>query len=288
MLPLMKPVLLGLCLLYITPASALWAAPGQLENNNYKVVFSETLPGIDSPGAILPPGAGITVTVTDKFRSQQVNYPLTGYAVPNYFLLNDTLNLILRATLANSPTEARYNFLQLDLSDSSNSHQLTNLRQYSFSPDRQNLFMVVAQDNGAPWLGLARLAENPLDLQWLYAEGAGANVFKSTFQGPVTALTVWAPVGWSADSLSAAFLFSVDEGAKDGQGNPALKDVLAFLELGDKGWQASARPVDLSSYHFHAGAALTDLKYDGQKARLFFTSDRSTTPVEADFNLTQP
>ena len=284
----MPRIVFTLSLLTLLASTLGWAAPAQLENNDYKVAISETLPGIDAGGAILAPGAGITVTVTDKFRSQQSRMVLTGYAIPNYFLLGDTLNLILRTTPLNTPTGPRYSFLQVELGGGL-SNQFAGLRQYSFSPDQQNLLAVVDNGPGPVEVGVASLADNAaedsLEMRWLYAEPARVNQFKSAFSGPVTALTVNDPVGWSADSLSAAFLFTVDDGTRDAQENPVLKDYLASLVLGDKGWMASAQPVDLSSYHFHSGAALTDLRSDGRKARLFFTSDKSTSPVEADFSL---
>ncbi|HJT23056.1 MAG TPA: hypothetical protein VJ873_00655, partial [bacterium] len=173
----MRQTFLPLALFIFSLCSQLWAAPATLENNDYKVTFSETLPGIDAGGALLMPGAGVTLTVTDKFRSQQILYPLQGYAVPNDFLLGDTLNLILRTTLINTPSGPRYNFIQLDLANPSDSHQFSGLSQYSFSPDQQNIFLVVDKGEGAPWLGLSQLTGNPLSMQWLYAEGAGINLF---------------------------------------------------------------------------------------------------------------
>lgn len=268
--------------------SFLGAAPAQLENNDYKVTLSETLPGIDGSGAFLPSDAAITVTVTDKFRSQQTFYPLKVYAIANYFLLGDTLNLVARATLLNTPTGPRYTFIQLNLSNPSDSRQFQNLQQYSLSPDQQNLLAVVDNGGGAPGIGMARLTDDPMGMGWIYAEPAGANLFKASFAAPVSAFTFYDPVGWSADSLSAAFLFSIDDGTKDAQGKAVLKDYLANLELADKNWKATAQPLDLSSYHFHSGAALTDLRCDGQKAALFLTQDNSSNPVEVDFKLTPP
>ena len=136
-------------------------------------------------------------------------------------------------------------------------------------------------------LGITHLTDSPLNMEWLYSEPARVNLFKAAFQAPVTALSLSDPVGWSADSLSAAFLFSVDDGTRDAQGKPVWKDYLAALSWSE-GWKASAQAVDLSPYHFHAGAALTDLRYDGRQAQLFFTSDNSTNPVEADFKTDSP
>lgn len=286
MLALMQKSLYVLIFLY-SATVPLCAAPGQVENNDYKITLSETLPGIDAQGALLAPDAGITVTVTDKFRSQQVFYPLKAYAIPAYFLLGDTLNLVTRTTLLNTPSGPRYSFIQLNLADPSDSHQFPNLRQYSLSPDQQNLLVAVDEDSGPPMLGITHLTDSPLNMEWLYSEPARVNLFKAAFQAPVTALSLSDPVGWSADSLSAAFLFSVDDGTRDAQGKPVWKDYLAALSWSE-GWKASAQAVDLSPYHFHAGAALTDLRYDGRQAQLFFTSDNSTNPVEADFKTDSP
>jgi hypothetical protein len=278
----------SLPLLFLLSTSPLWAVPGQLENNDYKISLSETLPGIDSSNAFLPPDAAITVTVTDKFRSQQTFYPLKVYSIANYFLLGDTLNLVARTSLINNPAGPQYSFIQLNLSDPSNSRQFPDLRQYSLSPDQQNLLAVVDNPGGAPGIGLARLADGPAQLGWIYSEPAGVNLLRASFTAPVTALTLWAPAGWSADSLSLSFLFSVDDGTRDSGGKPVWKDYLADLELADKGWKVSSQAVDLSSYHFHAGAALTDLRFDGQKAALFLTQDNATNPVEVDFKPTPP
>lgn len=278
---------IGAFILLSALSSNLWAIPGQVENNNYKVVLSETLPGIDGPGILLAPDAAITVTVTDKFRSQQVSYPLKAYAIRSYFLLGDNLNLVTRTSLATDPSP-RYGFLQLNLPSPSDSRQFENLKQYSLSPDQQVLLLVADKGPGAPWVGIAQLADNPLSLQWLYAEAAGVNLFKSVFAAPVSTLTISDPVGWAADSLSAAFLISVGDGSLDAQGKPLLKDYLAGLERTDTGWKATVQPVDLSAYHFHSGAALTDLRCDGQKISLFLTSDNATNPVEVDFKLNLP
>ncbi len=132
------------------------------------------------------------------------------------------------------------------------------------------------------------MAESPLNLQWLYAEPAGINLFKAAFTSPVSALVLQEPVGWAADSLSGAFLFSVGDGSQDAQGKPMLKDYLTGLEQANGEWKVTVQPVDLSAYHFHAGAALTELRCDGRKISLFLTSDNSTNPVEVDFKLNPP
>lgn len=287
MLLTMRKIFIALLGLY-SAASSLWAVPAQVENNDYKVTLSETLPGIDGPGFLPSPNAGITVTVTDKFRSQQVSYPLKAYAIASYFLSGDDLNLVARTTLINNPNGPRYDFIQLNLSSPSDSHQLQNLEQYYFSPDQQNLLLVADKSPDTPWVGIAQLAQNPLALQWLYAESAGINLFKTAFAAPVSALTLSSPVGWAADSLSGAFLFSVDDGSRDPQGKPLLKDYLAELEQTNAEWKVTVQPVDLSAYHFHTGAALTDLRCDGRKISLFLTSDTSTNPVEVDFKLNPP
>lgn len=281
----MKKAVLPLALFIFFLCTNLLAAPGQLENSDYKVTISETLPGIDSNQALLPPDAAITVTVTDKFRSQQTLYPLKAYAVQNYFFLGDTLNLVARTTLANASTGPRYSFIQLSLSNSQDSRQFPNLRQVSLSPDQQTLLAVMDNGTTPPLLGLSQLVDGPPSLVWLYAEPAGINHFKAAFSAPVTALTLNDPVGWAADSLSAAFLLTVDDGTRDAQGKPVFKDILADLELSDNQWKVSCHSVDLSSYHFHTGAALSDLQCSGGQAKLFFASDNSTNPVEADFQL---
>jgi hypothetical protein len=255
-----------------------------LENNDYKITLSETLPGIDSQSP-LPPDAAITVTVNDKLHSRETLFPLKAFAIPNYFFLGDTLNLVARTTAMGSQPVPLYSFIQLALSNPSDSRQFQNLRQYSLSPDQQNLLAVVYQADAPPLVGITRLMDSPVETKWIYAEPARVNLFKASFGAPVTALTLWDPVGWSADSLSAAFLFTVDDGSRDAKGNPIPKDFLADLEWTDKGWQASAQPVNLTDYRFHAGAALTDVRISGGKIGLFLASDSSTNPVEVDFDL---
>lgn len=282
-------------LLFISLGAQLWAHPGVAENIDYKVTLSETLPGIDAQGT-LPTDAAITVTVLDKLHSVQTYYPLKVYSINSYFLLNDTLNLIARTTLQGSQTAPHYNFLQLNLSNPGDSRQFTNLRQFSFSPDNQTLFAVrdASDSTLADWpqaqfippkIGLIRLGDAPVQWDWIYAEPVGINLFKGSFQAPVTALTIYDPVGWSADSLSAVFLFSVDDGTRDTHGQPLLKDYLADLDLSDKGLTAAAQPVDLSPYGFHQGAAITDLQCAGGKASLFLTQENSTHPAQVDFKL---
>ncbi len=288
----MQSAISAFFLFCLIPLPLLWAAPGQVENMDYKAVISETLPGIDNntanPAQQLPADAGITVTVTDKFRSQQTLYPLKAYAVNGYFLLGDTLNLVARTTLINSPDGPRYSFLQLNLPNPPDSRQFQNLRQYSLSPDQQILMVLMDNGGSPPLLGLSRLTDSPAGLAWIYAEPAGVNLFKSAFAAPVTALTLNEPVAWAADSLSAVFLLTADDGTKDAQGKPVLKDYLADLELTDNAWKVSAREVDLSSYHFHSGEVLTNLQYAAGEAKLFFTSQDSANPVEADFPAASP
>ncbi len=279
----MKPSALLALALALFPAPALWAVPAQVENAGYKVTISETLPGIDSQ-SILPPGAAITVSVQDKFRSTITTYPIQAYAINDYSLLGDSLNLVGRTTLVGSQQPLRYSLTQLALSNPQDSRQFQNLKKFSLSPDNQNLLAVIDQGEGKSGLvGVIRLGNSPASVDWIYAEPGQVNQFKAAFAGPVTDFILQDPVGWAADSESGAFLFSVENGVKDAQGQPVLKDYLADLELGDKGWAASAQAVDLSAYHYHNGAVVTDLRCSDGKIALFITSDSNSNPVEVDF-----
>lgn len=284
----MKKTVLSLCLLGLLPCSRLWAVPGTVENNDYKATISETLPGLDSQGSP-PSGVGITITVADKFRSTTTLYPLDGYAVNVYFLLGDSLNLVSRTTLMGNQVAYRYNFLQLALSNPSDSRLYKGFRQFSFAPDQRSLLAVIDGGDGKPPLiGLASLENPPARMVILYGEPMGANIFKSAFSSPVSTLALNDPVGWAADGQTAAFVLSVGDGSQDAQGKPVLKDYLAVLQQTDKGWGASAQPVDLSAYHFHQGGVVTDLQIGGGQARLFLTDQNSTSPSEVDFKLAPP
>ena len=284
----MKKTAFVLFLFSLLPCSPLWAVPGTLENNDYKVTLSETLPGLDSQGSP-PSGVGITITVADKFRSTATLYPLDGYAVNVYFLLGDSLNLLSRTTLMGNQLAYRYNFLQLALSNPPDSRLYKDLRQFSFSPDQRSLLAVIDGGEGKPPLvGLVSLDNPPARMSLLYGEPMGINLFKGGFSSPVSNLVVNDPVGWAADGLTAAFVLSVGDGSQDAQGKPALKDYLAVLQQTDKGWGASVQPLDLSAYHFHQGGVVTDLQVGGGQARLFLTDQNSTSPSEVDFKLSPP
>lgn len=285
----MKKAALTFCLFGLLPCARLWAVPATLENGDYKVLLSETLPGLDSQGTP-PTGVGITITVTDKFRSTTTLYPVDGYAINIYFLLGDSLNLLSRTTLmGNNQAAYRYNFLQLALENPPDSRLYKNLQQFFFSPDQRSLLAVIDNGEGKPPLvGLASLENSPARMAPLYADSMGVNLFKAAFSGPVSTLAVNDLVGWAADGQTAVFVLSVGDGSQDAQGKPVLKDYLAVVQQTDKGWTASAQPADLSAYHFHQGGVITDLQVNGDQARLFLTDQNSTSPSEVDFKLSPP
>ena len=284
----MKKTLVPFLLFFLLPHSRLGALPASLENGDYKVGLSETLPGLDNQG-VPPTGAAITVTVTDKFRSNTMLYNVDAYAINSYFLLEDTLNLVARTTVAGNQVPLRFDFLQLALANPPDSRQFKNLRQYSLSPDHRSLLVVMDQgDDKPPLVGMADLSNPPARMGLIYGQPAGVNLFKAAFAGPVSTLVLNDPVGWTADGGTAAFVLSVGDGSQDAQGKPVVKDYLAVLQQTDKGWTGWAQPADLSPYHFHQGGVVTDLQCSGGQARLFLTDQNSTSPAEVDFKLSPP
>src|SRR5579859_849189 len=118
---------------FTAAASPLAAVPGHLENGDYKVSLSETLPGLDDQTPLGAPPT-ITAAVVDKFRSTQTTFPLNFYAIPQFFLSGENLNLLGRTNLKSSPEGFRYSFLQISLSNPPDSREFRPLKQYSFSP----------------------------------------------------------------------------------------------------------------------------------------------------------
>jgi hypothetical protein len=80
----------------------------------------------------------------------------------------------------------------------------------------------------------------------------------------------------------------VDQGTKTVQGRIIWRDLLAKIEWADQGWKVTTQALDLSLYHFHDGAALTDLKVLNDRTALFLTQDNATTPVEVDVKKVEP
>jgi hypothetical protein len=236
----------------------------------------------------MPPNAGITISIQDKTRNNQFNFPLQAYSVPVYFLMHDTLDLIARTSLVGSRPIPFYDFLQLDLGNPSQSRRYSDLRQFSVSPDQQSLLMVLDKGDAAPWLALARLDAGPAQVSWLYVESPKVNLFQDAFSGPVSGLVVNEPIAWSPDSLTGVCLISVDQGTKTVQGRIIWRDLLAKIEWADQGWKVTTQALDLSLYHFHDGAALTDLKVLNDRTALFLTQDNATTPVEVDVKKVEP
>lgn len=280
-LTLLKIPLLLFCLSAAAPAGA---APATVENADYKVSLSETLPGLDDQ---LAPQQGptITVTVQDKFNQTATAYPLGVYAVNDYSLSDNALDLVCRLTPKTSDSGPRYSCLQLNLSNPSDSRRFQPLKRFSLSPDSRELLAVFDGQGRPDALALIRLADPPAQATWLYAAG-GVNMFQKALPAMAADVTLLDPVGWSADSGTAAFLATADDGAVEGTNGS--KVFLVFVELNRGDYHLAAEPVDLSPYHYKAGSVVTDIKCSGGKATLFFSQADSPDILQADFPLPQP
>lgn len=267
-------------LVCLSAAAPLVAAPASVENAGYKVSLSETLPGLDDQ---LAPQQGptITVTVQDKFHNTATAYPLGVYSVNDYFLSDNTLDLVCRLTPKTSDSGPRYSCIQLNLSTPSDSRQFQPLKRFSLSPDTRELLAVFDGQGRPDPLALIQLSNVPAQAAWLYAAG-GVNLFQKALPAMAANVVLLDPVGWSADSRTAAFLATAQEGATEGAGGGS-KDFLVFVEFNGEDYQLAAEPVDLSSYHYKAGSVVTDIKCSGGKATLFFNQADSSDILQADF-----
>lgn len=244
--------------------SALWADPAALENFDYKITLSETLPGVDNAPATAG-GPVINVDVTDKRRSISTRFPLRVYSINEYFLSEDKLNLLCRTTLRDT-TRQHYSLIQLNLSNNPDSRQYSDLKKYYFSPDNGTLLGVFDQE-GSTAIGLIRLAKGPAGLGWLYSEREQVNLFLKALPSLGKKTTLASVVGWSADALTAVFVLSADEGTMD---EPVLKYYLASVVLEEDQFQTAVKSVDLTAFQIPAGGMIDKIDCVGDQAILYF------------------
>ncbi len=263
--------------------SPLWAVPATVENLDYKVTLSETLPGLDDQ--VVPQmGPTITVTIQDKFHSTGMVYPLSVYAINDYALSGDYLNLLCRVTSKISDGGPRYTFIQLNLSSPSDSRQFQPLKSFSFSPGNQYL-LATFDGNGQPDpIGLIQL-DGSAKLGWLYSNKSMINLFQKALPAMVQGIVMNNPIGWSGDSSTAVFVASAGDGTQDAQGKMVQKDYLTRLELDGDDFKLAAEPIDLSPYHYRDGSIISDVKCSADKATLFFSQSNSSDILQADFPL---
>ncbi len=278
--------------LYIIPAfavflgtfSILGAVPASVENLNYKVTLSETQPGLDDQ-AVQQAGPTITVAILDKMRNTRLVYPLQIYAIHYYFLRDEALDLVCRTTLEGDAGGPRYSFIQLNLNNTQDSRQFPLMKRFSFSPDGQTLLAVLDGSGAADPVVLLRIQESPPRMGWIYSSKDQVNLFTRAQPALARDVTVNEPVGWSADSSTAAFVVSSPDGTKDGQDLPIQRDYLACLRLSGEGFRVAAQPLDLIPYHYHNGSVITEIKCNGDKATLSFVQSDSSSNLTAEFPL---
>ena len=268
------------CFLVFSP---LWAAPATLENFDYKINLSETMPGVDIAPVTLG-GPVINVDITDKLRSNTIRFPLKVYSINEYFLVEDHLNLLCRTTLRDT-TEQRFTLIQLNLSNASDSRQFLDLKKYFFSPDNQSLIGVFNKEGTGESLGLIRLGKGPAGLGWLYSKEVQANLFKKTLPTIGEKISLASLVGWAADALTAAFVLRADEGTPDA---PALKYYLACLYLDEDRFRVAAQAVDLSAYHIPENGTIDQIACEGDQVTLTFPQSDFNKGMKAVFKLPKP
>jgi hypothetical protein len=274
---------LSFFLIFVLVYTRLWAVPATVENLDYKVTLSETLPGLDDQ-AVPQIGPTITVTVQDKFRSTGTVYPLSVYAINDYALSGDNLNLLCRVTPKISDGGPRYTFIQLNLSSPSDSRQFQPLKKFSFSPGNQYLLAVFDGKDQPDPIGLVQL-DGPAKLGWLYSAKSGVNFFQKALPAMSQGIVLNDPVGWSGDSSDALFVASAGDGTQDAQGQLVQKDYLVRLGLDGDDFKLAAEPVDLSAYHYRNGSIISDVKYSVDKASLIFSQSNSSDILQDDVPL---
>ncbi|MGH7739486.1 MAG: hypothetical protein ACREL1_04995 [bacterium] len=277
-----------LFLICVFSTSALWALPGSVENNAYKVTLSETMPGLDDQTSLQAPPT-ITATVLDKFRSTQSVFPLNFFAIHQYFLNNNTLNLLGRLNRSNSPGGPRFCFLQIDLSNQADSRQFQPLKRYSFSPDNNFLLGVFAGQGHGDSIGFIRLSQSPAQIGWLYAEDGAVNLLKGQVPDIGSSLVLKEPVGWSADSRTVVFVATTSSADASDSAKPSpLKTYLVSVTLSQDQITPAAVPIDLTPYHYQAGAVITQINTDGTQAVLHFNRNDSADTAPVTFQLNHP
>jgi hypothetical protein len=286
----MRRLALYLGLLTVSGVVPVWAVPGTVENNDYKVTLSETLPGLDDQTSLQAPPT-ITAAVQDKFRSTQTLFPLNFYAIHQFFLDDDRLNLLGRLNRQTSPEGPRYCFLQISLSNQPDSRQFQPLKKYFFSPDNQFLLAVFDGKDQPDPIGFIRLSEAPAQLGWLLANGGAVNLFHEAFPTLDSPVTLNDPVGWSADSRTCVFVVSVPlgvstpEASPDPQTQPVIKNYLVSVDLTRDRITPAVEPLDLSAYHYGTGAVITQIVTDGRNAVLTFNRNDSADTIPVTFAL---
>jgi hypothetical protein len=292
----MKPINLSVFFMLLSASSPLWALPAVVENINYKVTLSETLPGMDDQTNLQAPPT-ITVDVQDKIHSTDTRYPLNVYSINHYYLADDTLNLLCRINRRAPDSGPRYTLIQLNLSSPSDSRQFQPVKQYSFSPDDQTAIAVLdgAPSGGPDSVGVIRLNHAPAQLGWIYANKGLINLFQKALPDISKDVVIQDPVGWSADSLTAVFVVSASSATPDSQATPmatpvqpASKDYLASVELTDDGYKVAAQPVDLSPYHYRNGGVIYKIECSADKATIYFSQANSSDNLQAVFSLPKP
>jgi|SRR5579872_5258537 len=275
-----NPLVFILCLSIFSP---LWAVPGTLENFDYKINLSETMPGVDSAPVTFG-GPVINVDITDKLRSSTTRFPLKVYSINEYFLAEDHLNLLCRTTLRDT-TEQRFTLIQLNLSNSPDSRQFQGLKKYFFSPDNQSLLGTFDRGGTGESIGLIRLGKGPAGMGWLYSEEAQVNLFQKALPSMGKKISLASLVGWTADALTAAFVLRADEGTPD---TPVLKYYLACLYLDEDRFQVAAEAVDLSAYHIPDNGTIDQIACEGDQVTLTFPSSDSFKTSKAVIKLPKP
>jgi hypothetical protein len=273
-------------LLILVPLAA-FANPGTLENLQYKVTLSETTPGVDDS---LIPGLDplINVDIQDKLHGTGTRYPLKVYAIQEYFFSDNLLNLITRTSPKSSVTKPFYGFLQLNLESASDSRQYDGIRKYYFSSDNRAMIAIFEQGTGGgaatSSLGLVRWENKPASLGWIYSPANQANSLK-TFQvpdGEIPALE--GTVGWTADSLTAAFVASFTGGQT--ATDPGTKTYfLIRVDLGDDGIKIAASPLDAAALHLSTGSTIDKVECSGDLATLTIISSDGTDTQQVQLPL---
>jgi hypothetical protein len=281
---------LGISLLAFLVVSPLLAAPAVIENPFYKINLSETMPGIDDPSLntnnpFTQPL--INVDVLNKTQSSSNRFPLQVYAINEYFLAEDQLNLLCRTT----PTSAGfplYSLIQLNLRSTQDSRQFPAIKKYFFSPDNQFLLVVLDKDQAGKGtsdpIALIRLEDAPPVMGWLYSDKDQVNLFQRVLPDMGSPIVLNGIVGWTGDSLTAAFILSSNAGTPE---SPVFKDYLACVRLNGDDFKVAVKPVDLSSYQIHTGGGIDRIQMSEDKATFFFNQPNSAGELQGDFQLPQ-
>jgi hypothetical protein len=182
-------------------------------------------------------------------------------------------------------TKPIFGFIQLNMDAPNDSRQYGGISKYYFSSDNRALigsFIAESKEGGAVTqsIGLIKWEDKPASMGWIYSAPNQVNLLKSSGVPDGQNPTLEGTVGWTADSLTAAFMVSYAAVPAAGQAIPDPGSKTYFLvrvDMGDR-LKVAASPVDLATLRLQNGGAIDKVACSGDLATLdVISADGSDT-----------